>query len=158
MKFLLTVIAYNAETIVDMDDHSALIIGTVSCRALSPDPLLVTRGKFRLFIPDTDKVESNKMMYNLNLDATDGTKYRFKGYKLVKNGKMKDAWEQTTNLYVTVYLREENEDEDLDEVIVNQEEEESDTRKIVGRGVLQMNPFEFLKQMTTFTVRDIIYW
>ncbi|CAG8546209.1 1672_t:CDS:10 [Funneliformis mosseae] len=101
MQFLLTVIAYSAETIVDMDDHSALITGTVSCRALSPDPLLVTRGKFRLFIPDTDKVDSNRMMYNLNLCATDGTKYRFKGHKLVENGKLRDAWEQSTNLYVT---------------------------------------------------------
>src|SRR6266487_6324009 len=86
MQFLLTVIAYNVETLVDMDDHSALITGTVSCRALSPDPLLVTRGKFRLFIPDTDRVDSNRMMYDLILLATDGTKYRFEGYKLVGNG------------------------------------------------------------------------
>ena len=61
---------------------------------------------------------SNRIMYNLNLIATDRTKY-----------------------------------EDLDKVNVSQEEE-SDTRKIVGRGVLEMNPFEFLKQMTTFTVRE----
>src|SRR5688572_14092376 len=106
MRFLLTIIAYNAETLVDMDDHSAIITGTVSCRALSPDPLLVTRGKFRLFIPDTDKVDSNRMMYNLNLTATDGTKYRFKGYKSIRNGTIKSVWEQTTNLFVTVYLRE----------------------------------------------------
>src|SRR5436190_19198114 len=143
MQFLLTVIAYNAETLVDMDDHSAIITGTVSCRALSPDPLLVTRGKFRLFIPETDKVDSNRMMYNLNLNATNGTKYRFKGYKLVKNGKMREAWKQTTNLYVTVYLREDGEQDDLDQVNVSHEEEEDDTRKIVGRGILQMNPFEF---------------
>ncbi|CAB4385335.1 unnamed protein product [Rhizophagus irregularis] len=150
MQFLLTVIAYNADTLVDMDDHSAIIIGTISCRALSPDPLLVTRGKFRLFIPETDKVDSNRMMYNLNLKATDGTKYRFKGYKLVKNGKMREAWKQTTNLYVTVYLRGDEEEEDLDEVNVTQEDEEEDLRKIVGRGILQMSPFEFMKQLTTF--------
>ncbi|RIA98513.1 cholesterol oxidase [Glomus cerebriforme] len=150
MQFLLTVIAYNADTLVDMDDHSAIITGTVSCRALSPDPLLVTRGKFRLFIPETDKVDSNRMMYNLNLNATDGTRYRFKGYKLVKNGRMREAWEQATNLYVTVYLREDGEEEDLDEVNVSQEEEEEDTRKVIGRGILQMNPFEFIRQLTTF--------
>jgi cholesterol oxidase len=153
MQFLLTVIAYNAETLVDLEDHSAIITGTVSCRALSPDPLLVTRGKFRLFIPETEKVDSNRMMYNLNLSATDGTKYRFKGHKLIKNGRVSDAWEQTTNLYVTVYLREEGEKDDFDQDNVSQEEEEEETRKVLGRGVLKMKPLEFLRQMTTFKVK-----
>src|SRR6266498_3341414 len=153
MRFLLTIIAYNSETLVNMDDHSAMITGTVSCRALSPDPLLVTRGKFRLFIPDTDKVDSNRMMYNLNLIATDGTKYRFKGYKSIRNGTIKSVLEQTTNLYVTVYLCEDNEDEDLNKINVSQEEE----AKVVGRGILQLKPSNFLKQLITLRVRNNIF-
>ncbi|CAI2165946.1 11911_t:CDS:2 [Funneliformis geosporum] len=149
MHFLLTIIAYNTKTLVDMDDHSALITGTVSCRALSPDPLLVTRGKFRLFIPETDLVDSNRVMYNLYLTATDGTKYRLKGYKLLRNGTIKSAWKQTTKLYVTVYLCEVDETEDLDEMNVSQKDEEADTRKVVGRGILELKPFDFLKEMTT---------
>ncbi|RIA97715.1 hypothetical protein C1645_686627 [Glomus cerebriforme] len=137
MQFLLTIIAYNAETLVEMDDHSALITGNVSCRALSPDPLLVTCGRFRLFIPATDNVDSNKMMYDLNLSATDGTKYRFKGYKLIKN---ETVVEQTTTLYVTVYLL----DDDLNEV------NEEDEARVVGRGILRIKSSDFLKQLTTF--------
>jgi cholesterol oxidase len=139
MQFLLTIIAYNAESLVEMDDNSALITGAVSCRALSPDPLIVTCGKFRLFIPATDNVDSNQLMYDLNLSATDGTKYRFKGYKLIRNGTVVSGWEQTTTLYVTIYL--------LDDYL---EEEET---KIIGRGILQIKPFDFLKQLTTLRVR-----
>jgi cholesterol oxidase len=146
MQFMLTIIAYNAETLVDMNDHSALITGTVSCRALSPDPLLVTSGKFRLYIPKTDKVDSDQMMYDLNLSATDGTKYRFKGYKLIKNGPFSEQVTSTTTLYVTIYHL----DDDLDNI---NEEEEADIRKVVGRGILRLKLSDFLKQLTTLRVR-----
>ncbi|PKK80660.1 FAD/NAD(P)-binding domain-containing protein [Rhizophagus irregularis] len=141
MQFMLTIIAYNVETLVEMDDHSALITGTVSCRALSPDPLLVTNGKFRLFIPRTDHVDSNQMMYDLNLSATDGTKYRLKGYKLIKNGTFSEQVTSTTTLYVTIYHLD-----DLDNI---DEEEEADIRKVVGRGILRIKPSDLLKQLTT---------
>lgn len=142
---MLTIIAYNVETLVEMGDHSALITGTVSCRALSPDPLLVTSGKFRLFIPKTDNVDSNQMMYDLNLSATNGTKYRFKGYKLIKNGTFSEQATSTTTLYVTIYHLD-----DLDNI---DEEEEADIRKVVGRGILRIKPSDLLKQLTTLRVR-----
>ncbi|GES77067.1 choline dehydrogenase [Rhizophagus clarus] len=120
---------------LEMDDHSALITGTVSCRALSPDPLLVTSGKFRLFIPKTDKVDSNQMMYDLNLFATGGTKYRFKGYELIKNGTFSEQATSTTTLYILIMILT---------------EEEADIRKVVGRGILRIKPSDLLKQLTTF--------
>src|SRR5947199_9859757 len=120
MQFLLTIIAYNVEALVNMDDHSALITGTVSCRALSPDPLIVTHGRFRLFVKDNDIFDSNLMMYDLNLVAADGTKYRFEGYKLVENGSTFSQWEQTTTLMVTIYLLDDN----IEDVDNSQEIEE----------------------------------
>ncbi|CAH1758971.1 6683_t:CDS:10 [Entrophospora sp. SA101] len=121
MQFLLTIICQDTDKLIDLDDNCAFITGTVSCRALSPDPLLVTRGKFRLFVPEPDSVDSNRMIYNLNLLATDGSKYRFKGFKLVNNSNVLHAWYQTTALFVSVYLRNKKDDDlELDEINANQ--------------------------------------
>ncbi|CAG8576372.1 6145_t:CDS:2, partial [Scutellospora calospora] len=85
MQFLINIIAFNVNSLIDLEDNSATISGTVSCRALSPDPLTIVQGKFRLFIKEKNQVDANTMMYNLNLVATDGSKYRFKGFKLLDN-------------------------------------------------------------------------
>jgi len=156
MQFLLTIICQDTDKLIDLDDNCAYITGTVTCRALSPDPLLVTRGKFRLFVPEPDKVDSNRMIYNLNLLATDGSKYRFKGFKLVNNSNVLHAWYQTTALFVSVYLRNKKDDDlDLDDVNANQggirevDDDEDENLQIVGRGVLRIRPFDFFTQLRT---------
>ncbi|CAG8840520.1 1538_t:CDS:2, partial [Racocetra persica] len=85
------IIAFNVNSLVDLEDHSAKISGIVSCRALSPDPLIIVQGKFRLFVKEKTRVDANAIMYNLNLTATDGSKYRFKGVKLLDNSNLLGA-------------------------------------------------------------------
>ncbi|CAG8589722.1 2640_t:CDS:10, partial [Racocetra fulgida] len=93
------IIAFNVNSLVDLEDHSAKISGIVSCRALSPDPLIIVQGKFRLFVKEKTRVDANAIMYNLNLAATNGSKYRFKGIKLLDNSNLLGALMDVTTLY-----------------------------------------------------------
>ncbi|CAG8785777.1 20400_t:CDS:2, partial [Gigaspora margarita] len=121
MQFLVDIIAFNVNALVDLEDNSAKIAGTVTCRALSPDPLIIVQGKFRLFTNEKNQVDANSMLYNLNLQATDGTKYRFKGFKLLDNGSLTNAWMDVTTLFV-----------------------------IIGRGILKIRVNDLITQMETF--------
>ncbi|CAG8570240.1 6935_t:CDS:10 [Paraglomus occultum] len=130
MQFLLTIIAYDYNTLHNIDNEAADIVGTISCRALSPDPLMVTSGKFRIHVDDNNYVDSARMMYSMDLVDTDGKRYKFEGFKFVKNSNICNAWKQTSTLYVTVKTFKE-------------------PRKIVGLGVLRIGVCNFLDQLTT---------
>ncbi|CAG8595486.1 24497_t:CDS:10, partial [Gigaspora margarita] len=142
MQILLTVISPNAKSLVELEDHSALITGTMSCRALSPDPLIITKGNFRLFITDEDRVDSKKLMYNFNLLSTNGEKYQFMGFKLLTNSSMFEEWTETTTIYSTIYeYNNGNENNLSDDVDTN--------RKVIGRGILYVTVSDFRKQLQT---------
>ncbi|KAK9384290.1 hypothetical protein V1515DRAFT_633659 [Lipomyces mesembrius] len=140
MEFFLTIIAYDLQALVSLDDHSADIVGTVSCRALSTDPLLVCQGsRFRLFSRDLNHVSTENLAYVLNLLATDGSKYKFEGYKIVDSRAMLNAalvWKATTTLYVTVSLVEDKGD--------------VKTGTVMGRGILHLGASDFVKELTGF--------
>ncbi|KAK9366240.1 hypothetical protein V1509DRAFT_641907 [Lipomyces kononenkoae] len=140
MEFFVTIIAYDLHALVSLDDHSADIVGTVSCRALSSDPLLVCAGsRFRLFSRDLDHVSTENLAYDLNLLATDGTKYKFEGHKIVDSKTMFNAalmWKATTTLYVTVSSAEDKGDVKAGTVL--------------GRGILHLGVSDFVKELTGF--------
>ncbi|CAG8539541.1 4875_t:CDS:10 [Dentiscutata erythropus] len=153
MQFTISVAAYNEQSLFDLDEFSAGIVGTISCRALSPDPLIITKGKFRLFVKEQEQVDSRAIMYNLNLLATNGKIYRFKGFKTVLDTNVLTAWEQVTTLYVTVFECIEENENDFDNLIIQNEDDDIDinpeNRKVVGRGILYVELSNFIKQLTT---------
>ncbi|KAK9485773.1 hypothetical protein V1527DRAFT_519315 [Lipomyces starkeyi] len=140
MEFFLTIIAYDLHALVSLDDHSADIVGTVSCRALSADPLLVCPGsRFRLFSRDLNHVSTENLAYDLNLLATDGSKYKFEGHKIVDTRSMLNAalvWKATTTLYVTVSTVEDKGD--------------IKAGTVMGRGILHLGVSDFVKELTGF--------
>ncbi|CAG8634751.1 16267_t:CDS:10, partial [Cetraspora pellucida] len=142
MQFLLTIIAKDVNSLINWENHSASINGTLSCRALSPDPLIVIKGNFRLFVANEEQVDSKNLMYNLILLATNGKKYRLMGFKLLTNTTARNAWTETTTIYVTIYEYK-DEDETFNDVDMN--------RKVIGRGVLRISVSDFKKQIRTFT-------
>ncbi|CAG8533020.1 3332_t:CDS:10 [Ambispora gerdemannii] len=129
MAFLISIIAYDAETLVRIENHSAELFGTVTCRALSPDPLIITTGSFRLLVDDVTGVDNCKMMYDLDLLSSDGDKYKFEGYKIVSNTLFRKGWKQTTTLYVTVKKKE--------------------TGQVVGLGLLRIGALDFATTLTS---------
>ncbi|KAK9311401.1 hypothetical protein V1524DRAFT_457423 [Lipomyces starkeyi] len=140
MEFFLTIIAYDLRALVLLDDHSADIVGTVSCRALSADPLLVCAGsRFRLFSRDLNRVSTENLAYDLNLLATDGSKYKFEGHKIVDSRTLLNpalVWKATTTLYVTVSAGE-----DKGQVKAG---------TVLGRGILHLGVSDFIKELTRF--------
>jgi cholesterol oxidase len=80
----------------------AAISGTVTAPDVSAAPLTVTDGRFTLLEPDPDRVEAWRMTYEMTLLAQDGTRYRFQGYKNIREHGARHAWADTTTLYSTI--------------------------------------------------------
>ncbi|MDY7093231.1 MAG: alpha/beta fold hydrolase [Acidobacteriota bacterium] len=134
MAFTLTVEAKDLDALIERADHPAQMFGTVSCRALSAQPLTVHDGIFELFIDNPGQVETKNMVYRMVLEAEEGKYFYFHGFKKVHTASILASWPQTTTLYVTVY------------------EGKDDTGAVVGQGILHIQPLDFAKQMTTMKV------
>lgn len=76
--------------------------GVVHAPALSPDPLRVVAGTFRLMVPDPTRVETMHMCYEMELEATDGTHHDLTGFKVIRTEPPWRAWPATTTLFVSI--------------------------------------------------------
>lgn len=137
LEFTLTISSDDLNELIESPQHNADILGTLTASALSDTPLLVTEGTFNLFVVDPQTPDTRHMNYKMKLTTEEGKHYWFSGYKVVKNNPNPlDIWPDTSTLYVTVY------------------EGENDQGNIVGKGVLQIKPADFAKQMTTLVVTN----
>lgn len=95
-------------TVPDLDRASAdpatpcPFTGEVHAPALSADPLRVVDGTFRLMVVDPTQVETMHMRYQMQLESTDGSRYDFDGFKVLRTEPPWRAWPATTTLYVTI--------------------------------------------------------
>ncbi len=131
MQFTLTVQADDVNALIDKPEHVATIVGTVSSRALSAEPLTVDDGTFNLFITNPEGVDVRNMEYRLKLDSVEGKSYYFHGFKKVDDSCVTELWPQTTTLYVTVY------------------DGPDKSAPVFGKGILHIEPLDFARQMTT---------
>lgn len=137
-SFKLTVTTDNIHRMVEDKQHRSAITGEVLVSAVSPDPMPVREGTFRLLVADPDKAESWKMLYDMVLDGPDGP-IHFHGFKTLEQrgeGKAKsDPWTDLTTLFVTL--------------------RHGDAQgALIGRGVLKLGIDEFMRQLTTITIHD----
>ena len=130
-SFTLTVISDDLDALLVEDDHTAIMLGTVIAPALSKQPLTVTEGNFNLFVKDPDEVGVRLMIYQMTLTDEDGTCWLMHGFKKVHDDKGFDVWDDTTTLFITLY---EGSDRDA---------------PVYGKGILNILPTDFAKQMTT---------
>ncbi|MBV7258679.1 GMC family oxidoreductase N-terminal domain-containing protein [Erythrobacter crassostreae] len=138
-SFKLTVTTDNLHRMIDDPQHISRITGDVLVSAISPDPMPVREGIFRLLVANPDKAESWKMLYDMILEGPEGP-IHFHGFKtLEQRGQgsgTSDPWTDLTTLFVT--LRH-GEDANGD---------------LIGRGVLKLGIDEFMRQLNTITVHD----
>jgi cholesterol oxidase len=80
----------------------ATVTGRVEIPSISPTPLAVVGGHFVLLAPDPGHVQTDNMVYVLELEADDGRHLSLRGFKVVHHGPAARAWRDTTTLYVTV--------------------------------------------------------
>ena len=133
--FTLTIVSDDFERMLADPNHQARMIGTVTAPALSPDPITVTDGVFTLFVEDPDRVDGRQMRYRMKLTTEEGQYYYFVGFKIINEDRGLRIWSDTTTLYVTVHKGED------------------DAGPVAAKGVLTIQPENFIKQLTTMTVR-----
>ncbi|NDJ23209.1 GMC family oxidoreductase [Nostoc sp. B(2019)] len=136
LQFTLTVIADDLEHLLNDPTHPAKIVGTVTAPALATEPLTVTNGEFNLFVVAQDQHETRQMLYRLPMTTEAGQSYYLEGYKELHDDPGFDLWSDTTTLYITVYAGDSN------------------TNPVLGKGILKIQPVDFVKQMTTLKVTN----
>src|SRR6185312_3299780 len=130
-EFTVTVNSDDLDRLVSDESHSARLIGTVTCPALSEQPLTITQGAFNLFVQDPDSPTARKMLYRMKLTSAEGRVFAFEGFKLAHDDKgLFDPWTDTTTLYVTV----------------------TENDQVAGKGVLRIATRDFVRQLRTMEV------
>lgn len=66
-RFYLSVDAWDLDTLINKNNHAAMLTGTFSCGALSKDPFMVLRGEFQLFSRDPRTPDTDNMVYNFDM-------------------------------------------------------------------------------------------
>lgn len=66
-KFYLSIDAWDINTLIEKDNHAAMITGTFSCGALSKDPYMVLRGEFQLFSRDRHTPNAENLVYDFDM-------------------------------------------------------------------------------------------
>lgn len=103
MDFTLTIRTDDLVHFVADPSHAARITGTVTCPALSPEPMTVASGVFHLLPIDPDRVETWTMTYEMVLQRAGASRLRFAGHKVVHQTEGSSPWTDTTTLFVKVH-------------------------------------------------------
>ena len=134
--FTLTVISDDLEIMLESEQHTAKMLGSVNAPALSDHPLTVTGGDFNLFIRSQDEVGVRRMVYQMGLTDENGRSWFMYGFKRVHDDKGFDLWEDTTTLFITIH-----------------DGPDSDA-PVCGEGILKILPEDFATQATTIQARN----
>lgn len=135
-EFTLTVISRDLKAMVEDHAHTARLVGTVRAPELSASPMTVSDGGFNLMVVDPDELFTRRMNYRMTLTSQEGATFFVSGFKRIHKDSGLDIWEDTTTLFVTVH------------------DGDSDAAALLGRGVLHIEPIDFLRQMTTMEVTN----
>ena len=136
-EFTLTVVSHDLEAMLADSNHQAAMYGIVIAPTLSPSPLTVTDGVFNLFVKDAETVDTRRMNYNLTMTAENGDVFYMEGHKIIHDDPGFDMWSDTTTLFVTVSTAA------------------NDPSSTIGRGILEITPVNFAKQLATIKVPNV---
>ncbi len=135
-EFTLTVIADDLDELLNHREHPARMVGTVTAPAISAEPMTVSRGEFNLFVLSPEAAKTRQMLYRMQMSTETGEIYYFEGFKQIHDDPGFDIWSDTTTLYITVRSGD------------------NDESPILGKGILKIQPLDFMKQMTTLKVMN----
>jgi cholesterol oxidase len=102
IEFTLTITTDDLQKMLKDETHSAAMLGTLSCEALSPRPMTITEGMFNLFVKDPKDPTVRYMLYRGILRTATEESFCFDGKKTITRGSPLNAWKQTTTLKATV--------------------------------------------------------
>ncbi|RKE39347.1 cholesterol oxidase [Paraburkholderia sp. BL23I1N1] len=136
IEFTLTVESDDLADMLSNPQHLAHTSGTLTCPALSAQPMTITEGTFNLFVVDESDVDERNMNYRMTLNATEGKTYYLSGQKIITRTSPINLWEQTNTLYAEI-----------------RESAQADAPAI-GKATLIITPENFLKQQRTLEVTN----
>jgi cholesterol oxidase len=131
IEFVVTIDADDLDHFVDHPDRPVSLSGTVLAPALSPHRLVVADGRFTLFDPDPEQVQTSHMRYEMTLVAEEGRRFTLSGEKTLHHGSVRRAWPATTTLDVRVT---------------------DEHGAPVGAGVMRVASLDFARQLRTLRV------
>ncbi|CAB3707237.1 alpha/beta fold hydrolase [Paraburkholderia rhynchosiae] len=136
MAFTLTVESDDLARMLGEPDHMARTAGTLTCPALSAQPMTITEGTFNLFVVDPQDVDERNMNYRMTLNSTEGKTWYLSGQKIITRTSPLELWEQTNALYAEL-----------------RDTPQADAPPI-GKAKLIITPENFLKQQRTLEVTN----
>ncbi|BEU24086.1 alpha/beta fold hydrolase [Paraburkholderia sp. 22B1P] len=136
INFTVTVVSDDLDDMLANSQHQAHMIGTLTCTALSPQPMTVNDGIFNLFVVDETNVERRNMNYRMTLDTVDGKHFYLTGQKIITHTSLTELWTQTNTLYAKI------------------RESDADDAPVIGHATLIITPENFLKQQRTIEVTN----
>jgi hypothetical protein len=131
-RFFLSVHAWDTDELVGLEIHPAMLTGSFTCAGLPGSPFMVLRGDFGLFTDDPRTPNTTNLTYEFDMVSTHGEVVHFSGYKIVDPTiafRPWATWKATSTLYVTL----------------------SKGDKTIGRGMLNIQPEDFVSELMTFT-------
>ncbi|MFM0154164.1 alpha/beta fold hydrolase [Paraburkholderia sediminicola] len=136
IEFTLTVESDDLADMLSNPQHLAHTTGTLTCPALSAQPMTITNGTFNLFVVNESDVDERNMNYHMTLNSTEGRTYYLSGQKIITRTSPINLWEQTNTLYAEI-----------------RESAQADAL-IIGKATLIITPENFLKQQRTLEVTN----
>ncbi|SMG59407.1 alpha/beta fold hydrolase [Paraburkholderia susongensis] len=136
IEFTLTVESDDLADMLSNPQHLARTAGTLTCPALSTQPLTITDGTFNLFIVNASDVDERNMTYRMTLNAAEGKTYYLSGKKIITRTSPINLWEQTNTLYAEIRASAD------------------DAAAPIGTATLVITPENFLKQQRTLEVTN----
>lgn len=141
LQFILTIESDDLDRTISEDAHSARMSGSVLAKGFAPNPaettvFAVSDGHFNFFVKNPAQPQTHNMWYRMKLTGPDGRRLYFEGFKIIRDDPGADLWPDTTTLYVTLH------------------EGDDAGGRIVGRGILKIQPEDFLKQLGTMQVTN----
>jgi cholesterol oxidase len=136
IRFTVTVISDDLDALIANPKHEARMVGTLTCGALSSQPLTVIDGRFNLFVVDEDSVERRNMNYRMTLETIDGNRFYLTGQKIITRSSLLELWTQTNTLYAEI------------------RDSDAAGAPAIGRATLIITPENFLKQQRTIEVTN----
>ncbi len=130
IEFVVTIDVPDLDALVSHPERPVRLTGTVLAPALSPHRFTIVDGRFTLFAPDADRVETLDMKYSMRLVAADGSVYHLEGFKPLSYGSALRAWSATTTLYTRIMHGD----------------------RTIGVGILHLGVEDLLRQLQTLRV------
>lgn len=145
IMFHLTITADDVNRFVTQPQHATNDVkGYIKCDVLG-GKLPVEEGSFNLFVDDQDPAVK-WMRYRLFFRDGEGNARTLSGFKYVKDDPGMDLWHDTTTLFTRI----------LDGHVSAEEEgamgnePEQPPKKVLASGIIIIQFFDFMKQLTTF--------